>query len=128
MPGDDPVVGSRVTAGQVVMAAHYPVFDRAMRFARLGPRHELRESLPSGQPVASSVVGSARFSFAPAPSSLRITVESASNSSSAWIFAMRASPSDCGGISDFRPSAPLKALNATDTSLLANTAPRAPSL
>src|SRR4051812_17502766 len=33
--------GSRVTAGQVVVATHYPVFDRAMLFARLKPRREL---------------------------------------------------------------------------------------
>ncbi len=33
--------GSRVTATDVVVATHYPVFDRALLFARLEPRREL---------------------------------------------------------------------------------------
>jgi glycine/D-amino acid oxidase-like deaminating enzyme/nitrite reductase/ring-hydroxylating ferredoxin subunit len=33
--------GTTVTAGDVVVATHYPVFDRALLFARLQPRREL---------------------------------------------------------------------------------------
>ncbi|MDK1471943.1 FAD-dependent oxidoreductase [Streptomyces sp. 549] len=33
--------GAQVTAGDVVVATHYPVFDRAVMFARLKPRREL---------------------------------------------------------------------------------------
>lgn len=33
--------GARVTAGDVVVATHYPVFDRAMLFTRLEPHREL---------------------------------------------------------------------------------------
>jgi glycine/D-amino acid oxidase-like deaminating enzyme/nitrite reductase/ring-hydroxylating ferredoxin subunit len=33
--------GATVTAGEVVVATHYPVFDRALLFARLQPRREL---------------------------------------------------------------------------------------
>jgi glycine/D-amino acid oxidase-like deaminating enzyme/nitrite reductase/ring-hydroxylating ferredoxin subunit len=33
--------GHTITAGQVVIATHYPVFDRALLFARLEPRREL---------------------------------------------------------------------------------------
>ena len=33
--------GAVVTAGHVVVATHYPVFDRAMLFSRLDPRREL---------------------------------------------------------------------------------------
>jgi glycine/D-amino acid oxidase-like deaminating enzyme/nitrite reductase/ring-hydroxylating ferredoxin subunit len=33
--------GATVTAGDVIVATHYPVFDRALLFARLQPRREL---------------------------------------------------------------------------------------
>ncbi|MGP3770595.1 FAD-dependent oxidoreductase [Streptomyces sp. SDT5-1] len=33
--------GARVTARDVVVATHYPIFDRALLFARLAPRREL---------------------------------------------------------------------------------------
>ena len=33
--------GATVTAQDVVVATHYPVFDRAMLFGRLEPRREL---------------------------------------------------------------------------------------
>lgn len=38
--------GSSVTARDVVVATHYPVFDRAMLFARLSPRRELVVAAP----------------------------------------------------------------------------------
>ncbi|MDP9611845.1 FAD-dependent oxidoreductase [Streptomyces demainii] len=43
--------GAVVTAGDVVVATHYPVFDRALLFARLTPRRELvvAAPLPAGQ-------------------------------------------------------------------------------
>ncbi|MFI1565190.1 FAD-dependent oxidoreductase [Streptomyces sp. NPDC020490] len=43
--------GATVTAGDVVVATHYPVFDRALLFARLSPRRELVVAgpLPAGQ-------------------------------------------------------------------------------
>jgi hypothetical protein len=33
--------GSTVSASDVVVATHYPIFDRALLFARLRPRREL---------------------------------------------------------------------------------------
>ncbi len=43
--------GRTVTARQVVIATHYPVFDRALLFARLQPRRELvvAAAIPAGQ-------------------------------------------------------------------------------
>ena len=38
--------GARVTAGDVVIATHYPVFDRALLFTRLSPRRELVVAAP----------------------------------------------------------------------------------
>ncbi|WP_159767579.1 FAD-dependent oxidoreductase [Streptomyces sp. HM190] len=38
--------GCTVTAGEVVVATHYPVFDRALLFARLSPRRELVLTAP----------------------------------------------------------------------------------
>ncbi|ATL27536.1 FAD-dependent oxidoreductase [Streptomyces formicae] len=38
--------GARVTARDVVVATHYPVFDRALLFARLAPRRELVVTAP----------------------------------------------------------------------------------
>ncbi|MFH8755823.1 FAD-dependent oxidoreductase [Streptomyces atroolivaceus] len=38
--------GSTVTARDVVVATHYPVFDRALHFARLSPRRELVVAAP----------------------------------------------------------------------------------
>ncbi|MGW0844504.1 FAD-dependent oxidoreductase [Streptomyces sp. NPDC002787] len=38
--------GYTVTAGDVVVATHYPVFDRAMLFTRLSPRRELVLTAP----------------------------------------------------------------------------------
>lgn len=38
--------GFRVTAGDVVVATHYPVFDRALLFTRLSPRRELVLTAP----------------------------------------------------------------------------------
>ncbi|MFI9722065.1 FAD-dependent oxidoreductase [Streptomyces sp. NPDC052396] len=38
--------GGRVTARDVVVATHYPVFDRALLFARLSPRRELVVAAP----------------------------------------------------------------------------------
>ncbi|MFH8439010.1 FAD-dependent oxidoreductase [Streptomyces sp. NPDC018007] len=38
--------GRRVTARDVVVATHYPVFDRALLFARLSPRRELVVAAP----------------------------------------------------------------------------------
>jgi glycine/D-amino acid oxidase-like deaminating enzyme/nitrite reductase/ring-hydroxylating ferredoxin subunit len=38
--------GVRVTARDVVVATHYPVFDRALLFARLAPRRELVVAAP----------------------------------------------------------------------------------
>ncbi|MHB9755361.1 FAD-dependent oxidoreductase [Streptomyces sp. BYX5S] len=38
--------GARVTARDVVVATHYPVFDRALLFARLAPRRELVLAAP----------------------------------------------------------------------------------
>ncbi|MFI9804371.1 FAD-dependent oxidoreductase [Streptomyces sp. NPDC052301] len=40
--------GATVTAGDVVIATHYPVFDRALLFARLSPRRELVVAGPLG--------------------------------------------------------------------------------
>ncbi|MEW2578520.1 FAD-dependent oxidoreductase [Streptomyces syringium] len=42
--------GAVVTAGDVVVATHYPVFDRALLFTRLSPRRELvvAATLPAG--------------------------------------------------------------------------------
>ncbi|MEU3146519.1 MULTISPECIES: FAD-dependent oxidoreductase [unclassified Streptomyces] len=45
--------GATVTAGDVVVATHYPVFDRALHFARLSPHRELVVAAPlpaSGAP------------------------------------------------------------------------------
>ncbi|NGO75537.1 FAD-dependent oxidoreductase [Streptomyces sp. YC504] len=46
--------GHTVTAQDVVVATHYPVFDRALLFARLSPRRELvvAAPLPAGQDPA----------------------------------------------------------------------------
>ncbi len=46
--------GHTVTARDVVVATHYPVFDRALLFARLSPRRELvvAAPLPAGQDPA----------------------------------------------------------------------------
>ncbi|MGC3000749.1 FAD-dependent oxidoreductase [Streptomyces sp. G35A] len=43
--------GATVTAGDVVVATHYPIFDRALLFARLSPRRELvvAGSVPAGR-------------------------------------------------------------------------------
>ncbi|MFD6291214.1 FAD-dependent oxidoreductase [Streptomyces sp. NPDC060205] len=38
--------GTTVTANDVVVATHYPVFDRALHFARLSPRRELVVAAP----------------------------------------------------------------------------------
>ncbi|MFZ3555621.1 MULTISPECIES: FAD-dependent oxidoreductase [unclassified Streptomyces] len=38
--------GARVTARDVVVATHYPIFDRALLFARLAPRRELVVAAP----------------------------------------------------------------------------------
>ncbi|MGI5199714.1 FAD-dependent oxidoreductase [Streptomyces sp. CA-288835] len=38
--------GAQVTAGAVVIATHYPVFDRALLFTRLSPRRELVVAAP----------------------------------------------------------------------------------
>ncbi|GHA57044.1 iron-sulfur-binding protein [Streptomyces tauricus] len=38
--------GATVTANDVVVATHYPVFDRALHFARLSPRRELVVAAP----------------------------------------------------------------------------------
>lgn len=38
--------GRSVTARDVVVATHYPVFDRAMLFARLSPRRDLVVATP----------------------------------------------------------------------------------
>ncbi|WP_425837075.1 FAD-dependent oxidoreductase [Streptomyces fractus] len=38
--------GARVTARDVVVATHYPIFDRALLFARLTPRRELVVAAP----------------------------------------------------------------------------------
>ncbi|MFD9292765.1 FAD-dependent oxidoreductase [Streptomyces sp. NPDC060030] len=38
--------GTKITARDVVVATHYPVFDRALQFARLSPRRELVVAAP----------------------------------------------------------------------------------
>ncbi|TXK33935.1 FAD-dependent oxidoreductase [Nonomuraea sp. C10] len=38
--------GTTVTAGDVVVATHYPIFDRALMFSRLEPRRELVVAAP----------------------------------------------------------------------------------
>ncbi|MEU0300811.1 FAD-dependent oxidoreductase [Streptomyces sp. NPDC006175] len=38
--------GATITANDVVVATHYPVFDRALHFARLSPRRELVVAAP----------------------------------------------------------------------------------
>ncbi|WP_299529015.1 FAD-dependent oxidoreductase [uncultured Streptomyces sp.] len=47
--------GATVTARDVVVATHYPVFDRALLFARLSPRRELVVAAPV--PAASAPTG-----------------------------------------------------------------------
>ncbi|MFE5113341.1 FAD-dependent oxidoreductase [Streptomyces sp. NPDC056663] len=44
--------GRSVTASDVVIATHYPVFDRAMLFARLSPRRELVVAAPIAAELA----------------------------------------------------------------------------
>ncbi|MDQ0792547.1 FAD-dependent oxidoreductase [Streptomyces sp. B1I3] len=44
--------GRTVTAGDVVVATHYPVFDRALLFARLSPRRELVVAAPIAADLA----------------------------------------------------------------------------
>ncbi|PSM38228.1 FAD-dependent oxidoreductase [Streptomyces dioscori] len=44
--------GTTVTANDVVVATHYPVFDRALHFARLSPRRELVVAAPLPAPAA----------------------------------------------------------------------------
>lgn len=44
--------GARVTADAVVVATHYPVFDRALLFTRLSPRRELVVAAPIAEEKA----------------------------------------------------------------------------